>query len=305
MDRLDRELILSVGPGDSLATNFAKLGIRSDVYISFETGKPEFNLFHRTELNEDRNISLFLKRMDAIEKNGIFRVRGSTEPYAELISFAKNVVRLPTVVLVSIWLVGGRFYTNLLFNHQIIEQISSALMDQFPEGIDTSIEYIGESGGFKAILHQINQRSNILIAQLDVDPPEHELSPTSNPVGDAWTRILKFPLTDNELSCVYFTDEEIGPKQNVLRLRDRIYEAETSNKFIHELEAKLNENRLPVEARLNILKDRTFTYIVAFPSIFRDEFTSIISDLYLSFSEWKPNLVRLQKYGEWVDEFLN
>jgi hypothetical protein len=304
MDKLDTELILSMDPHDTLSEELAKFNIRSAIYTSFEHGVPHFNFFHKIREGEDRNILLFLKNMDAVEHNNILRVRGSTEAYRRLVETVSLIVKLPSAVIMSLWLEKGRFYANILFNHQVIDEVSSALMDHYEEGSHIAIEYLGDSGGFKTILSQIDQRSGIMMCQLTLTPPEGELIGENNPIGNSWTRIMKFPMVDNELSCVYFTDHIIEQGGGMLRLQDHIYEAETSNIFLHDLEIKLSQKRLPVESRINILKDGNFFYLIAFPSIFRDEFVLILTEIFREEGQWHPTLTGLRKFGDWVDEFL-
>lgn len=304
LDNLDMELVLSVGSDAPELSEPSNLNLSSPVYTSFDSGTPEYNFFHRIRKDDDRNLILSLKNMNAIEMNNILRVKNSTESYRKMMEFVSKIVKLPSAVLISVWLSNGRFYVNVLFNHWIAEDISATLMENFPQNLDTSLKYLGEGGGFNTILSQINSRSQIMIAQLELHPPDEELSAPRNPVGDSWVRILKFPMIEDDLNCVYFVENGSAPKSNALKISDRLYEAQTNNSFIHGLETKLNQYRIPIEVRVNILKDGKFTYILAFPDIFRNEIVSIVSEMFHEEGQWKPTLIRLEKYGDWVEGIL-
>lgn len=300
LDNLDMELILSVRADAPELSGSSNVNISSPVYPSFDSGIPEFNFFHEISKDDDRNLILSLKNMNAIEINNILRVKNSTESYRKMMEFVSKIVRLPSAILISVWLSNGRFYVNILFNHSISSEMSEILMENFPQNQDIYLEYLGESGGFNTILSQINSRSQIMIAQLELHPPDEELSYPRNPIGDSWVRILKFPMIEDDLNCVYFVENGSVPEIDSHKVNDNLFEAQTKNTFIKAMEAKFNECRIPIEVRVNILQDGKFTYILAFPDIFRNEIVSILGEMFHEKGQWKPTLVRLEKYGDWV-----
>ena len=296
VDSLNSELIVSFTLEDSISSNMARLGLKSDAYISFRKGESDLNVFYKDNETPDQKTLIFLKKYDAILKNSIWRIKEPLESYRTMMDFTRKMVRIPTVLLASVWYSDGKFSGSMLFNKKNQEEVSSMLLETFPSSDGAKIEYLGSSGGFKAILSQMNARSKISVASIKMKPPKKETTGSNNPMGEKWTRIIKYPGYIDSIQCIYFQDDV---DQGV-----KISETTTTNSFIQAFEFKAAEDRIPIMIRINTFEKNEFTYMIFFPSIFKDEIVRLIAYIYNEKSEWSPIMIHLQEYGDWVDGFL-
>ncbi len=301
LDQLDYTLRLSLVPGTKLSEASRAFSIKSEVGMYVDGDSTEINLFFPDSAEQSRELRMFLQEFDAVEKNGLWRVK---RPIRESLAFfrtVKSILEVPSAVLVGSWLSDGVHRMEFIFHGSDALKVSDILLRQLPDAGNASIEYFGRSEGLRNILSSIDARTPISVMDLELTPPEDELTPIRNPVGDSWTRMLKISSGSQYIQAVYFTSRRPRESKGITTIVDgEIYEAATENAYVSYINRKMNTERIFSLIRFHEFNKPSFSGYMILPTFFVNEFLHIVASSAGDMKEWRPVIKSLVSYREWM-----
>ena len=135
------------------------------IYVDGE--KTEISIFFPDDLNMNRELFIFLNSMNAVNKNGIWRISREMEVSKDFRKLMQGLVGAQSAVLSSAWIDKGIFKVEIIFSKNRLEKISSILLKNMDQTSDVAIEYLGPSGGMKKSLEDLSNRSNVSVIEYD------------------------------------------------------------------------------------------------------------------------------------------
>jgi hypothetical protein len=301
IDDLDWELHLSIEPSAEIAEASVKFNIKSEVSLYLGEEDMEMNLYFKDNLNMDRDLSLFLKKSEAIEENGTFRINRPIGKSIEFMNVIKNMLNLPSTVLSSSWLSKGVYHVIFIFHHTDIKAVFQILSSGQAQASEAKVQYLGPNGGYGALLNRISDRTPLSAISIQMIAPEDHLTEQMNPMGDKWIRIIRSTFGSDSIGSVYFTDDFKGePSQFHEIVKGKTYSTFTKNPFITALNDETIKRRITPVSNIHRFEKPYFTIWITFPEIFATDYFNMIAKISKQFPEWKPVLRRLEAFGSWV-----
>ena len=299
---LDTKIRLSILPDDELSQASDRFSISSEVGLYLIGDNAEVNLFFKSGAEMSRDLRLFLQRFDAIEKNGTWRIRRKIVKSLRFLAMIREILGLNSTVMSSFWIDHGIYRIEISFNHVELERVSKIILVKLQESDNAALEYLGPSAGFLSILAETQQRTPLSVIEIRSDsPPPVELIPENNPIGDSWTRLVKLPYGSATIDGVYITNKLTPPNSRIREtISGSLYYASSTNPFIGYISNEINSARILTVGSVQKLSGRQFTMWYILPSIFLQEFLSILSDSRPKYDDWKPYLRGIFDFSTFV-----
>ncbi len=304
LDNLNWKVTLSVRPKGGIAEKTERFGIESELGLQFGEEQTDINYFIKKREEMQRDLIIFINESKALEANGIYRIRAVAKPNFLLTEIAKELLRIPSVVLSSFMVSRGEYNMELIFHDSEIAAVSNTLIKKLESKTGGSaskvgIKYMGPSGGYRNCIREISKRTELSLVVTEANPPEEELIQERNPVGNEWIRMEKTPSGNGKIYGIYFTTREISHK-TVQKIGNGIYFAQTPNPLMEYVDSLIASKRIPAIGRVDLLTGNRFNILTAVPKIFTNEYIDILRKTNLSFPEWNLKIVRVQTIGDWI-----
>ena len=301
LDQLDYKVRLSLVPGTKLSEASRAFSIKSEVGMYVDGDSTEIDLFFQGAAEQSRELRIFLQQFDAVERNGVWRVKRMIEKSPAFFRTVKSILEVPSAVLVGSWLSDGVHRMEFIFHRSDAVMVSDIMLKQLPDAGNASIEYFGPSGGLRNILSSIDARTQISVMDLELTPPEDELTPIRNPVGDSWTRMLKISSGSKYIQAVYFTSRKPRESKGITTIVEgEVYEATTENAYVSYINRKMNTERIFSLIRFHEFNKPSFSGYMILPTFFVNEFLHIVASSAGDMKEWRPVIKSLMSYREWM-----
>ena len=294
-DFLDSELVILWEGNNRLCQFSKKFGIKSSCGIFMENGEGQIVYHLPTDLDRDRDGTLFLKEFAAIKRENMYIVRRSLEDEKLSAAFF-DFVTIPSMVMVSATLDGGMYRFVFIFHSSVMNAVSSHLLE-LSAITPLMVEYLGKSQGLQNILGKINKTVPLLVMKSTGVPPDYEIASERNPVGKSWTRIIKTPLSGESISSVY-SSNETPPEDPGMRVSGAIYEAKTHNPVTENLMREDRKYGMIHVMRIHNLNNRLLTVINIFPESFGNAPIKLLAATSEKFPEWKIQITGFWKYED-------
>ena len=296
------KLSVSTDPGTKLSEISKRFGISAEVGFRFSQDSPEVTLVFPSVADQHRELHIFLQEFDAVEHMGVWRIRRKVEKAIKQLEYVRSILECPSVVLVSSWLSDGVYHIEFIFHRSDLARVSSILMEAVRETGKMGVDYLGPSFGFRETLLSVNARTDLSVFEIGLSPPEEEMIPENNPLGDRWTRIAKIPYGADRINAVYFVTGKPQETDGICTISDgKLYQAVTRNAYVDFMNRCMNDSRILSVARIHEFKRPDFTISLMLPRLMSQEFLSLITASEKEMQEWKPVLRSLMGIGEWMD----
>ncbi|WP_148690030.1 hypothetical protein [Cuniculiplasma divulgatum] len=299
---LDWKLRLSFSPETELTNGARKYSITSEMGIYVDGEKTEISIFFPDDLNMNRELFIFLNSMNAVNKNGIWRISREMEVSKDFRKLMQGLVGAQSAVLSSAWIDKGIFKVEIIFSKNRLEKISSILLKNMDQTSDVAIEYLGPSGGMKKSLEDLSNRSNVSVIEYDFTLDQTKFADRIDALGNSWFRIIKSPYESRTVSAVYIIrdGQKVGSRLNEI-IKGRLYEVEIHNPIFTEINNKIRKERIPVLLKMQSLDNGVMRYFIIHPSIFTLELLGILRETGLMEMGLNPVIRRVQPIQEWLN----
>ena len=299
---LDWKLRLSFSPETELTNGARKYSITSEMGIYVDGEKTEISIFFPDDLNMNRELFIFLNSMNAVNKNGIWRISREMEVSKDFRKLMQGLVGAQSAVLSSAWIDKGIFKVEIIFSKNRLEKISSILLKNMDQTSDVAIEYLGPSGGMKKSLEDLSNRSNVSVIEYDFTLDQTKFEDRIDALGPNWFRIIKSPYESRTVSAVYILrdGQKVGSRLNEI-IKGRLYEVDVHNPVFTEINNKIRKERIPVLLKMQSLDNGVMRYFIIHPSIFTLELLGILRETGLMEMGLNPVIRRVQPIQEWLN----
>ncbi len=303
IDRLDMKLGISMDPGTEFSEMSRKFSISGEVGFGFSRETPEVILVFPNSAEQHRDLWMFLQKFDAVEHGGVWRIRRQIVKAQKQLEYIRSILEIPSMVLVSAWLSGGKYHAELIFNRNDLAEVSRILLEALQDAVALEIDYLGPSPGFREILSSVDSRTKLSVFEIGLKPPAEETKPENNPLGNRWTRIANIPFGAENISAVYFVDNIPLGMNGITALSDgKIYYAVTGNPYVNYMNRKMNNARILALAMIHEFNSPDFTISLILPKLMSAEYASVVSESVSEMPEWKPVLRKMIGLKEWIGE---
>ena len=306
LDKLDLKLRLSMNPGTKLSELSRKFGIRSDVGLFLCRDSADITLFFPNNVDQHRDLKIFLKEFDAVEHMGVWRMRRVVERSTKFVELIRSLLSIPSVILSSFWLSEGIYTIEFIFHNADVGNVSKVLLEQMQNIENASIEYMGPSGTFASIALNIDAKTPLSVVEIGLTPPEEEMGVKRNPMGDSWERIVKMPYGSEKVEAIYFTSGKPADMSCTTEIeKNSIYEAVTENPYMSYMNRELNSRRILTLGRIHEYHKPDFTIYVMIPALLVNEFFLVVASSARDMKEWKPVIRGIVGAKEWVQSKIS
>ena len=292
LSTFDTKIRLSILPDDELSQASDRFSISSEVGLYLVGDSAEVNLFFKSSTDMPRDLRVFLQRFDAIEKNGAWRIRRKIVKSILFIGMIKEILGLDSTVLSAFWIDHGIYRIEISFNHVESDRVSEIVLRSLPDSNNAGLEYFGPSGGLLSVLSETQKRTPLSVFEIQSDsPPPNELIPENNPIGGSWVRLAKLPYGSATIDGVYISKNKLAANERIREIiPGSLYYTSSTNPLLGYLSTEMNDSRILTVASIQKLVGKQFTIWYILPSIFIQEFISILSRSRSKFNDWKPYL---------------
>lgn len=301
LDKLDLKLRLSLDPDTKLSELSRKFNIRSSVGLFLNQDSAEITLFFPNNVDQHRDLKIFLQEFDAVEHLGVWRVRRTVVKSTKFVELIRGLLSLPSVILSSFWLLNGTYTIEFLFHSSDVIGVSNILLNKMQGIENATLDYMGSAGSFASTILAIDSKIPLSVAEICLTPPEEERGPEKNPMGDSWERIVKMPYGAEMVEGIYFTSREpVDLKCTKEVQKGRIYSAVTKNAYVSYINHEFNSKMILTMGRIQEYNKPDFVIYIMIPTLFAREFFSVIAASANDMNEWKPVLRRFIGAKQWV-----
>ncbi len=299
---LDWKLRLSFSPDTDLTSGARKYSIKSEMGIYVDGEITEISIFFPDDQKMNRELFIFLNSMDAVNKNGIWRISRKMDVSKDFRELMQGLVGVRSSVLSSAWIDKGIFRVEIIFSKTKLDEISSILLKKLDQTSDVAIEYLGPSGGLRKSLEDLGNRSNVSVIEYDFTLDKIKFAERMDALGDSWFRIIKSPYESSHVSAVYILKDgqKAGSSLNEI-VRGRLYEANIKNPIFTDINNKIRNDRIPVLLKMHSLDNGIMRYFIIHPSIFTLELLGILRETGLMELGLNPVIRRIQPIQEWLN----
>ena len=306
LDKLDLKIRLSLDPDTKFSELSRKFGIRSEVGLYMCDDSAEITLFFPNNVEQHRDLNMFLKEFDAVEHMGVWRMRRVVERSTKFVELIRSLLSIPSVILSSFWLSEGIYTIEFIFHNTDVGNVSKVLLEQMQNIENASIEYMGPSGTFASNMLGIDAKTALSVVEIGLSPPEEEMGAKSNPMGDSWQRIVKMPYGSEKVEAIYFTSGKPADMSCTTEIeKNSIYEAVTENPYMSYMNRELNSRRILTLGRIHEYHKPDFTIYVMIPALLVNEFFLVVASSARDMKEWKPVIRGIVGAKEWVQSKIS
>ncbi|MHB1440821.1 MAG: hypothetical protein ACYCSO_07555 [Cuniculiplasma sp.] len=304
LDDLDWKIRISVDLESDLTAASKEFKITSEMGLYMKENGCDLTLFFKDSPHMERDMAIFLNKNKAKLKDNIWRIRSELDQPYGFIKILKDLINVPSAVLMFSWLENGFFNFDLIFSRKELDKISEIVMEGMLEAEEVKIKYLGPSGGYLEALKSIGKKNMISVAELVIDPFSRREFSDSQRFGENLIRIIKNPYEGEFFHSIFFKqgeNDEVRPELNEIK-KGMMYEGKTQDLLFSEFSSALTNAGIPVVMRISSFHDSRFYFFVGFPFIFTMEILDIFRKSSLNDIALRPVLKRIQPMGEWIGE---
>lgn len=299
IQRLDMRLRIIVEPDPKLSELSKKFGVYSEIGLLLYEEQPELILFFPNNVEKNRELRIFLREFDAVENSGIWTVRLKSNREEGFIRLTFALLDIPSVVLSSFSLVDGFYHIDFIFNAENNSAVSSVLVEHLKNQSTINVDYLGRSNEIQEVLQAVNSRTQLSLFEINMIPPDEEMKPERNPMGDKWFRILKTPFGSSSVEGLYFVDRIPVSENGVTEvIKGSIYRTNTKNRFLKTINERMNRERVVSVLAFQSFQIPNFRVFFVVPTIFKRRFFDILLEVMESEKEWKPQIMQIASINE-------
>ena len=299
-DKLDCQVKLSYRSESKFSELSKKFKIQAFVGISFGKDSTESTFIISEGTHLSRDATMFLSQYNAIEKDGIWRIRRETREPDESVEIIRDILEVPSSVLTDIWLSEGWYRAGFIFHHSHLKLVSDVLTRHAMSNRNLIIDYLGHTESFASIFNRINSAMELYVAEVRHTAPAEELKSPINPTGSRWFRVLKNPFGSAAPIGVYITDQPPEDLSKVTPIaQEGIYIANSDNSYSKYMNREANERKVVTIGRFHDFRKPDFRVTVFMPAMIAKEWLEIWDSSLDTFSSWKPSLEAFLPFSEW------
>lgn len=296
------KLKMSFDPGTRLSEMSRRLSISAYVGLLLKKEESEITIFFPGEAKKNRELAIFMKGFDAVERSGIWRVRRKVERSLKFVQATRDILAVPSAVMTEFWLSSGRYRVEFIFSTTDLKAVSDILVRTVTAVDGTNVEYLGKNSGFIDTFSSFNRKMSLSVVEIDHIPPEDEMKVQSNPLGDRWMRITKTPFGYERIPGLYFVDRPpLSDRGIETVIPGEIYHADTSNAYAEYMSDMLNREMVAPVVRLYEFNKPNFIATVIMPEILSPEYLRIFGSSIVQLSSWRPVLKHFSDFSTWVE----
>lgn len=201
--------------------------------------------------NPDRGFQIFLTATESVEANDYWIMEFKKESYVEPLI---EVMNIPSVYFNSIKMNGNEIELRFSFHESRLKDVSDFILKAASENHDISVLDIGRRDSLFNIVQEINDKNEIYLVSLISRPPERVLNIGDASVRTKWIRLIKSVVSGKINGIIHILGGEINPNESnfiPIDVKERIYQAETENKIIKDIEQESRKNGLDYLLRIN------------------------------------------------------
>ncbi len=236
--------------------------------------------------NPEREFQIFLTATGSVEANDYWIMELNKESFVQPLI---EVMNIPSVYFNSIKMDGNEIKLRFSFHESRLKDVSDFILKAASENPDISIVDIGGRDLLFNMVQEINEQNDVYVVGIISKPPETVLSAGDASVRTKWIRLIKSVVSGKINGIIRILDGEINPGEtNFIPIyeKERIYQAETENKIIKDIEKESRINGLDYLLRINRF-DGEF-WVAEYYILKEDAKTmlSIISDIIEKNQDW-------------------
>ncbi len=301
LNKLDTELRLTMQSETKFGEHSKKFKISAYLGLYFGDKYTEGTYYFSSKQNISRDTAMFLRQYNAIEKNGVWRIKREIPEPSEPVQIVKDLIEVPSSIITDLWFEKGQYQAGFLFHHSDIKKVSNIVMDISSKPMSLTIDYFGPTEGYLTVLSKIDERMGLYVAEVESTIPPESLKPEIDPFGDSWTRILKNPYGGEKGNGIYFTNGKSPKLKNFLMIeKNSIYQGFAENPYSSYVNKELNTARVATIGRMHEFKSPKFNATVIIPAILSQEWLSVWKATVDDFSSWKPVLTSFTSFSSWA-----
>ncbi|MHB8360707.1 MAG: hypothetical protein ACYDAO_00810 [Thermoplasmataceae archaeon] len=295
IDKLDWKLCISLEPETDFSEISKKLGVKTELGIHFLQDSTEITLFFPREIEQERELRIFLQEFHAVERSGICCVKRIIKKTTKFFDMIHDLLRIPSVVMIDSWMKNGIHRVEFIFNSKEIFDVSDILTQQISTLDKAFIEFLGPCEGFGKVVSSIDTRTKLSLIDIELTPPEDVMSMETSPIGDSWVYMSKMPYGFGEAGGIYFTSEQHAGTGKFVEITEGVlYTNLMKNPYIEYIEREMNSRGILSLFKICEFHKPVLRLLVLIPVIFQKEFFIILSSSLKDFVEWNPLLKRLK-----------
>ncbi len=298
---LDKRVVLRYSgnlPVSSFSQNF---NYSFQFGLNFADNELELSYFIPEEMAESREIAIFIAQSKARKQGGLYFVNYIL-PDPTFFSALKSIGTVSrSTVMDSLLLKNGEYYLSIRFNRNDLKAISKTLLKYSGEIPGLSVGYLGDNQGLKSVLSQVNEESNLVRFEWEVDVPEdsRKVDPFRS-LGDEWVSEIRFMSKSDRISQIVRTKEALKtPEKNGLypvSPKDNLYEYQfkADGSLISDFHARANNAKLLRFGRILHYEEGLLRIASIIPKAQVDEMLKILRKSNEKFQDWNLTLANIQ-----------
>lgn len=298
---LDKRVVLRYSgnlPVSSFSHNF---NYSFQFGLNFAENELELSYFIPEEMAESREIAIFIAQSKAKKEGGLYFVNYNL-PEPTLFNALKSVgTASRSTVMDSLQLKNGEYYLSIRFNKNELKAISDILLKYSGEIPRLSVDYLGNNNGLESVLSQINEESNLVRFEWEVNVPRD--SRTVEPfmsLGSEWVSEIRFMSKSDKISHIVRTKETMeSPERNGLypvSPGDNLYEHQirADELLLSNFHESANAAKLLRFGRILHYKDGLLRIASIIPKVQIGEMLRILRKCSEDFQDWNLTLSNIQ-----------
>ncbi|MCL5786377.1 MAG: hypothetical protein M1151_06910 [Candidatus Thermoplasmatota archaeon] len=216
--------------------------------------------------------------------------------------FIKSAINIESVVVGKHFVGDGMTHFSIRFHHLHQGIVSDLLMDVSDSPEFSKVEYFGPTLEMNDIGIPGMESLGVEVLSLHSEPPESELNAQSNPMGDSWSREIRYHPSDDFIDSVSYIDGETQTtgKCTAINKNAGIYRCVTHNDLLRFLWEVGTEKKIYHSRSVQKLHNGQFDVEMIFPSPLNASIMSLVNAARKKFPEWKiyiQNLYRIDAGG--------
>jgi AAA+ ATPase superfamily predicted ATPase len=247
--------------------------------------------FKASDVEGKRDVDIFLRTYNARKRGGVITLYATSKSFVEY-RFIGDLIKIPSVVMNYVYVSGGRHFFNYRFHSSSLKEVSNLLLSENKPS-SVQVESISMSRGLKQSLETFHKNAGLSVVVARSIPPKEEFTEDKNPMGSNWSREVKANDSEGRIRGVYYGAKEIKA-EDVLKISDGIYEADTDNPVLKYLSSKQDELIIPAISRFQTLINEDFTLVEVLPSLYKDDYIEMLSKASRLFPEWHLTLTEVE-----------
>ncbi len=302
IDKLDRVLRISFTAKTKISELSKEFGISAAGGLRLTEKKAEITYFFPENSEKSRELRIFLREFDAVEAEGVWRVKVEENLTINYVKLLMNLIGLNSVALTYFWLKNGIFHAEFLFHNSEIKLVSDIISLE-TSGIEGfSLDYLGVSEGFTEIFSKIDNSIGLQVAIIDLIPPKIELTEKNNPMGNDWVRINKLPYGSENIFGIVIPSEIPRTEERLHTIVEQeLYSAKTGNDYLTYINNRKNDKRVITVGAIHTFKDGLLRVLEIIPSALSNDWLNIFYSSAEDVPDWRPQLTYFSDYKRWLE----